>query len=195
MHERVYRSEREELKASNRVLKLFVAVIGIANVLALFVCVWLTIHHETVITPPGGLSSKVKIKGGIPNEDYLRQMGEYVAFLVKNYTPATAKKRFSELLLLADPASFTKLQSRFDKMVADIEEGAITCSFWPVRVFVKTTKKGKKGQIVVIGNYRLWMEDKPVQSGKIAIVVEYRIDWGRFYLRDVREADPTEVRL
>ena len=195
MHEKVYRSEREELKASNRMLKLFVAVIGATNVLALLVCIWVATHHEFVITPPGGLTKKVKIKGGIPNADYLRQMGMYVATLAKTYTPATVKKRFAELLLLADPSAFTRLQNRFDKMAADIVEAAITSAFWPTRVFVKTTKGGKYGQIAVIGNYKMWMEDKPVQSGKVAIVVKYRINWGRFYLRDVREADPTEVQL
>lgn len=195
MHERVYRSEREELKASNRLLKRFVAVIGATNVLALLVCIWVATHHEVVITPPGGLTKKVKIKGGIPNANYLRQMGTYVATLAKNYTPATVKKRFAELLLLADPGSFTGLQNRFDKMATDIVEAAITSAFWPTRIFVKATKGGKNGRIVVIGNYRMWMEDKPVQSGKVAIIVEYRIDWGRFYLRNVREADPTEVQL
>jgi len=195
VHEKVYRSEREELKASNRMLKLFVAVIGATNVLALLVCIWVATHHEFVITPPGGLTKKVKIKGGIPNADYLRQMGMYVATLAKTYTPATVKKRFAELLLLADPSAFTRLQNRFDKMAADIVEAAITSAFWPTRVFVKTTKGGKYGQIAVIGNYKMWMEDKPVQSGKVAIVVKYRINWGRFYLRDVREADPTEVQL
>jgi len=195
VHEKVYRSEREELKASNRMLKLFVAVIGATNVLALLVCMWVATHHEVVITPPGGLTKKVKIKGGIPNADYLRQMGMYVATLAKTYTPATVKKRFAELLLLADPSAFTRLQNRFDKMAADIIDAAITSAFWPTRVFVKTTKGGKYGQIAVIGNYKMWMEDKPVQSGKVAIVVEYRINWGRFYLRDVREADPTEVQL
>ncbi len=195
MHERVYRSEREELIASNQLLKIFVGVIGAANLLALFVCVWLATHHEVVILPPGGLTSKVKIKGGVPNADYLRQMGIYVATLAKTYTPATAKKRFAELLLLADSSAFTKLQNRFDRMATDIVEAAITSSFWPTRIFVKTTKQGKNGQIIVIGNYKMWMEDKPVQSGKVAIVVEYRINWGRFYLRDIREADPTEVRL
>jgi len=196
VHERVYRSEREELRASNRLLKLFVAVVGLANVLALFVCIWVTTHHEVVITPPGGLKKKVKFKGGIPDAAYLRQMGMYVAFLSKSYTPATVQKRFAELLLLAAPSSFTRLQNKFDQMATDIMEAAITSAFWPTRVFVKTTKKGGKyGQIIVIGNHKMWMEDKPVQSGRIAIIIDYQIDWGRFYLKDIREADPAEVQV
>lgn len=123
-----YVEERLNLKASNRLLKFAVVVIGLA-VLIQGIFTYAALNYQRVVLVPPGLSEEVWIRGSSASDEYLRHMGRYLALLLLHWTPSSAEEQFSEFLSHVDPAVYPEVKAELSDLLDEIRTLSITSSF------------------------------------------------------------------
>lgn len=135
-----YLEEKENLKHSNKLLKFFVVVIGIAVIINTFIVYTLTKNQKTVIVPPV-YSDQYFITGSDASDEYFYSMAKFVSFLMLNYNPGTARTQFNHFLKFCSADSFTKYKDVLYSLADKIETGQVSSSFYPSRVKVNRGEK------------------------------------------------------
>ena len=179
----IFMQKSSNLAGENRLLRFFVIVIGIA-VLANSFFVYTSVKHQRTILVPVGINNRVEVADSNASDDYLRFITRYAASLALNYTPATARQQFGELLALYSPDSFPEAKKTFYSLADTIETAKVSNSFYIQHI--QTDRE--RGVIEVTGQMRQFAEDKKVIDDLQAIYeLGYRISDGRFMLTDFRE--------
>ena len=175
----IFMQKSSNIEAANRFLKFVVAVIGLA-VLANSIFVYTMARHERTILVPAGLNSRVEVTDGQASDDYLKLMTRYAAGLALNYTPATAREQFGELLDLYSPEAFPEARKTLYSLADTVETTNITSSF-----YIESIKVDRKnGAIEATGLKRQFAQDGNPIGGAQQDTYEmtYRISDGRFML-------------
>ena len=179
----IFMQKSSNLAGENRLLRFFVIVIGVAVLINSFF-VYTSIKHQRTVLVPVGLNNRVEVADSSASDDYLKFITRYAAGLALNYTPATARQQFGELLALYAPDAFPEAKKTFYSLADTVETAKVTNSFYIQQIQVER----ERGVIVVTGLKRQFAEDRKVIDDLQAVYeLSYRISDGRFMLTDFRE--------
>lgn len=184
MELKIYLQKMANLTAENRLLKLALLVVGGAVVFSTLYTVG-AVRNERTILVPAGLDGRVEVSGGGASDRYLDIMARYVVDLALNYTPATARGQFGELLALYTPESFPEARKAFYALAGTVETANVSSAFSVDRVKVDKTKD----VIDVSGVLRqLGQDGNPIGDAREATYeLTYLISDGRFELTGFSE--------
>ena len=166
--------------AENRLLKLVVILIG---GLVLFNTVQLSRvmnTARTIIIPPA-LNTKLEITQEHASEESLRAYARYVLGLAVNYTQATARGQFDELLGLYASDAYPEAKRNFYELADRIETAHITSAFYIQQVSIGPST------IEARGVRRQFMEVTRVDEAVKSYLLHYNIVNGRFTLSSITE--------
>lgn len=130
---------------------------------------------RTVIVP-AGLNEKVEVSAGSVDDAYKRQMGRYVAGLFLNYTPATARLQFDEMLTLFSPERFEDVKGELYELAETIETSRLTSIFHVSKI------ESLGDKITVEGIRRLLVSGQQTENELRKYVMTYAMANGKFYL-------------
>lgn len=177
-----YIEEKANYAASNRLLRFFVVVIGVAIVIQSFVVYSLWKSQKIVLVPPN-ITSQAFISGNDASDEYLRAMARYVMALTANYSPGNARSQFSDFLKLVLPERFAEYKKVFYDLADKSETGHVSSSFFVSSVKVDRTKK----EIIVQGVLNQWTQDKKFITDEVkSYLISYTINDGMFYVKDIK---------
>lgn len=169
----------------NRLLRFFIIVIGAAVLVNSFF-VYTSARHQRTILVPIGLNSRVEVLDDNASDDYLKFVTRYAIGLALNYTPATVRQQFGELLALYYPDAFPEAKKTFYGLADTVETAKVTNSFYIQSIHVDRAK----GIIEATGLKRQSAEDRKVIEDVLTTYeLGYRITEGRFMLTDFKEKE------
>lgn len=179
MELKIYLDKLSNMTAENRLLKFAVLVLGLA-VAANCVFTFAMARHERTILVPAGLDGRVEVLGSGASDRYLDLMTRYATDLALNYTPATARRQFGELLALYSPEAFPEARKAFYALAGAVETANVSSAFSVGRI--KVDRAG--GVIDVAGVLRQFGPDGSSMGGAMEAEYElsYLISDGRFQL-------------
>jgi conjugal transfer pilus assembly protein TraE len=178
-----YLEERENLRASNRLLKFFVVVIGIAVILNSVITYFLMKEQKVVIVPPV-YSDKLFISGDDASDEYLYSMGSFISFLMLNYSPATARIQFNHFLKFCSPEAFSSFKPMLYSLADKIETAQVSSAFFPQKVSVNRAER----VLVVVGLLSQWTQNQQFITNEMKRYrIKYRIQNGFFMVENFEE--------
>ncbi len=182
MNFKIFLNKKADVQAENRLLRFVVTVIGIV-VLFNTVMIQRSLNYQRVIIVPPGLDVKAEIRGDYLDKNYVMAFSRYVSGLAFNYTPATVKRQFEELLTLFAPEAYAAGKTTFYNLAENVIETRSNSSFYIDRVSIDTVKK----RVEVFGVRRLYIDDRKVEDLAKTYLIEYKINNGKFSILSVSE--------
>jgi conjugal transfer pilus assembly protein TraE len=80
------------------------------------------------------INTKLEIVGNSASDEYIRVFGRYAAWLALNYSPATARSQFSELLTMFAPEKYAEVRKAFYVLADTVEMGHVSSVFHITRI-------------------------------------------------------------
>lgn len=180
----LFLSKTSNLFAERRVLRLMVIVIGGLTALNSLLLFAFMDRQRTVLVPPG-LTSQAEVAGSTADATYLRLMGRYISGLRLNYTPATARKQFDELLPMVAPEQYPSLQKALYQ-TADAVEMARASSVFHV---ADITHFPGQQFLEIPGHQELYVRDQKTEDKRVTYRLSYQIRDGHFWVMDFSEKE------
>jgi conjugal transfer pilus assembly protein TraE len=180
----LFLSKTSNLFAERRVLRLMVILIGgltALNSLLLFVVMD---RQRTVLVPPG-LTSQAEVSGSTADATYLRLMGRYITALRLNYTPATVRKQFDELLPFVAPEKYPYIQKELYQTADTVEMAGATSVFHLGDI----THYPQQQSLEMPGQQELYVRDQKTEDRRVVYRLSYEIRDGRFWVVDFSEKE------
>ena len=179
-----YLEERENLRASNKLLKFFVVVIGTVVILNSLLTLYLTKEQKVVVVPPV-YSDKLFIAGSDASDEYLYAMGNFITFLMLTYSPGTARTQFNHFLKFCSPEAFVKFKPFLYSLADKVETAHISSAFFPYKISVNRVEK----VLEVSGHLDQWTDARQfITNENKRYRIKYRIQNGFFMVDDFVEA-------
>lgn len=186
-----YLNTLDRLTAQNRLFAIVLLALVFVIAAMGFVMLRMQIHAQVVVVPIGSQDS-LQVGNGRASERYLRRMARYVVMQVGNYSAATARDQLFELLDLFPPEAVGTVQSRFERLAAEIERYPSISSAvrWsgdaPLHYDNKTIQVQVKKARLVNGS--------ETEAKTVHYCLSYRIEETRFWLTNlVEKEDPSET--
>ena len=178
---------RSNLFAENRLLKAGFVVLLVMQVLS-----WSQLRtlasqqRETLI--PLTYAGPMQISVSSAGDEYLLGMTRHVLDLVGNYTAATARKQFSELLRLFPPETYGEAEGNFKRLADMIERYSTVAS----RVTMVGDPKTDGSTIVVQAIKERLVNGVPTTHIETRFQITYAIRNGRFWVLSIDEAEKNQ---
>ena len=171
------------LLSENRLLKLAVIVLTLGFIWCA-VSIKATKDKIRVVVVPPVLNTKVEISGTWTTDSYVREYMRYVSALAWNYSYATARSQFGELVVSFHPSRFEAAKQELYLLVTQIEKTRASSSFY----ISKIEHKAEQGVVEVTGNRRVTQNDTTqTENTEKTFVVSYIVENGRFWLTGISE--------
>lgn len=180
----IFMQKTANLAAENRLLKFFIVVIGITVVINTAVTIRAFRMQKIILVPPI-VDSRIEIAGDKASDGYVKTFVRYISALAFNYTPATARLQFGELLATYAPPAYPSAKKTFYDLADTIEMSHVTNSF----VIQKIDIDSEKHQIDVLGNNLRYSEDRKVEESQRTYLIQYRIENGKFMITELKEKE------
>ena len=168
----------------NRLLKFAVIGIGAVALTNSIVLVYALNHRTTILVPPV-INTKLEIVGASAPDEYLRTFGRYAMWLALNYSPATARSQFSELLTMFAPERYAEVRKSFYGLAYTIEMGHVSSVFHITRITVDRVRK----EMDVYGVRGQFVNDQLIEDKERVYRIEYRVTDGRFMVVKLSERE------
>jgi len=172
------------VKGENRLLKYAGAFIGLGFIANTLVTIYALEHQTTILVPPV-INTKLEIVGNSASEEYIRVFGRYGMWLALNYSPATARSQFSELLTLFAPEKYAEVRKAFYGLADTVEMGHVSSVFHISRIKVDRVRN----KMEVDGLRRQYANDQLLEEKERSYMIEYRVSDGRFLIGKLYEQD------
>jgi len=180
MNLNMFLNEKRNTAAENRLLKFVVAVIG-AMVLVNTVMLYRALgSYRTILVPPV-INTKLEIFGDKVSEEYVRVMARYISSLVANYTPATARGQFDEMLSLYAPEYYAAAKKEFYLLAESVESAKVANVFQLQKISIDPGKVA----IELQGVKTQYMNDQKMKESNETYVIEYKVSDGRFMVKRI----------
>jgi len=180
----IFTGKLANIAGENRLLKLAILGIGTAVLVNSMVLVYALNHRTTILVPPV-INTKLEIVGNSAPDEYIRVFGRYTMWLALNYSPATARSQFSELLTLFAPERYAEVRKSFYGLADTIEMGHVSSVFHITRIVVDRTKR----EMDVFGSRRQYANDQLIEDKERIYRIEYRVTDGRFMVVKLMERE------
>lgn len=176
----IFLDKHLNVKAENKLLKFFVVLIGIIQIVNIIWNYHITTSARTIIIP-AGLDSKMDISSNKMSEETIKQYTKYIFGLAANYNPVTVRKQFEELLAFYHPDSFAEAKINLYSLAEDIEKAKVSNSFYIQRI----TLDPSKHTVEVYGEKRQYANEVRLKDKNETYLLEYTIDNGRFMINKI----------
>lgn len=176
----IFLDKHLNIKAENKLLKFFVVLIGIIQIVNIAWNYSITKSTKTIIIP-SGLTSKLEISSNEMSEETIKQYTRYILGLVANYSPATVRSQFDELLTFYHPDSFAEAKVTLYSLAEDIEKAKVSSSFY----IQKITLDSSKHTVEVSGTKRQYANEIKLKDKNETYLIEYTINNGKFMIRKI----------
>jgi len=173
-----YLQKHANVKAENRLLKMFILAIGAALVINFYMSMNMAQKERIVILPPG-IDGRVEISGKGASDSYVRAYIRYMSGLLLNYHPGIARAQFSEALESFSPDGFTEAKRMLYELADDVEKFKIASTFYPDTITVDRTN----GVARVKGYEKKTREGHMLDEGVKTYVFEYTVQGYRFLVK------------
>lgn len=178
MHLKIFEQKINNVLSENLLLKF--AVIGIViSQVALGAQVTKALTSQRTILVPHNLDQRVTITGGEVSDEYVKIFARNISTLAFNYTPATARAQFSELLQYYTPEAYPAAQGMWSSL-ADTIERTQTSATLQISGGMVVNPKAKT--IHLSGVQRVWSGSHSLDNKVRDYVMKYTVKDGRFYL-------------
>ena len=180
----IFTGKLANVAGENRLLKLAILAIGATVLVNSMVLVYALNHRTTILVPPV-INTKLEIVGNSAPDEYIRVFGRYAMWLALNYSPATARSQFSELLTLFGPERYAEVRKSLYGLADTIEMGHVSSVFHITRIVVDRTKR----EMDVYGSRRQYANAQLIEGKARNYRIEYRVTDGRFMVVKLMERE------
>lgn len=173
-----YQNEKDQLKYVNRFLRITIFLLILALMLNSIAVMYAINRHKVIILPPE-VSAPLELSGNTVNEEYLKSIVKYVAFLALNYSSTTVLDQFNDFLKLFAPEVQDKFKVSLAKIAEDVKLTHVTSTFQLTNLKVDYNKS-----IVVFTGYRKITSGQNVvlKEGEESYFITYKVSNARFAL-------------
>jgi len=172
------------VKGENRLLKYAGAFIGIGFIANTIVTIYALEHQTTILIPPV-INTKLEIVGNSASEEYIRVFGRYAMWLALNYSPATARSQFSELLTMFSPEKYAEVRKAFYGIADTVEMGHVSSVYHINGIRIDRVRK----EMEIHGLRRQYANDQLLEEKERVYLIEYRVTEGRFLISRLSEQE------
>lgn len=180
----IFTGKLANVAGENRILKFAIIGIGAVVLTNSMVLVYALNHRTTILVPPV-INTKLEIVGNAAPDEYIRVFGRYAMWLALNYSPATARGQFSELLTMFAPERYAEVRKSFYGLADTIEMGHVSSVFHITRIGVDRVRK----EMDVYGSRRQFANDQLIEDKDKIYRIEYRVTDGRFMVVKLAERE------
>ena len=176
----IFLDKHLNIRAENKLLKFFVVLIGIIQIINMVWNYSITKSARTIIIP-AGLNAKMEISGSNMSEEAVKQYVRYIFSLAANYNPATVRSQFDELLIFYHPDSFAEAKFKLYSLAEDIEKAKVSSSFY----IQKITLYPSKNTVEVHGIKRQYTNEVKIKDKNESYLLEYTVNNGKFMINKI----------
>ena len=176
----LFLSKNFNLIAENKILKFFIVIIGMLQLMNAFWNYQLTKSYKTIIIPTG-INEKMEVTNNSISDNGIKYYVRYILALTLNYTPAVARGQFEELLSLYSPEGYVQAKTDFYSLADTIEAAKVASLFYIQRI---TLDQGKN-TIEVLGNKKQYVNETKIKDTSEVYFIEYSVDHGRFMINKI----------
>jgi len=172
------------IKGENRLLKYTGAFIGIGFIANSIVTIYALEHQTTILIPPV-INTKLEIVGNSASEEYIRVFGRYAMWLALNYSPATARSQFSELLTMFAPEKYAEVRKAFYGIADAVEMGHVSSVYHINGIRIDRVRK----EMEIHGLRRQYANDQLLEEKERVYLIDYQVTDGRFLISRLSEQE------
>ncbi len=184
MNQQLAVREKDNLRASIRILKFFVIVVGIA-LIYLGIMVYNAVTYQKTICVPFGLDRKLVVSGDDISDEGMEDYARLVTTLRANYHPGTARKQFTRLLVLYAPDSYPEAWKTYYDFADRIETTNVSSVYYFDKFEIDRSDK----RLIVDGFNRKYKDNTPLSESGIRFLISYKIDHGMFQVVSIEEKE------
>jgi conjugal transfer pilus assembly protein TraE len=164
--------------AENRLLKFVVIVIGAAVVFNTFQADRALKYQRTVLIPPG-LNNRVEVTAYDLSDSYIETVIRHVAGLAFNYSPASVRGQFDNLLTMFSPGAYPDAYRTFYDLADNVEKANVSSVFYLNNRMI-IDKAGS--QVTIEGQSRKYKGDAKIEDAVKKFTVGYVINNGQMQI-------------
>lgn len=172
----------KQLRRQNQRLGLWMSLLALSLLLALFALLGMAGRERTIVVPPS-LNKTFWVSGNAVSREYLEQMGAFVAWLVLDVTPASIGWKTDTLLTYVEPDQYAALKIRQELEAARLKRLNANTAFLPQQLVADEEAQ----QIVIRGRLRTQVNGVETSNLGKAYRVQFRYTGGRTQLRTFQE--------
>ncbi len=180
----LFMQKHSNVKGENRLLKYAGAFIGIGFIANTIVTIYALEHQTTILIPPV-INTKLEIVGNSASEEYIRVFGRYAMWLALNYSPATARSQFSELLTMFAPEKYAEVRKAFYGIADTVEMGHVSSVYHINGIRIDRVRK----EMEIHGLRRQYANDQLLEEKERVYLIDYRVTDGRFLISRLSEQE------
>ena len=174
-------SNRDKVISQARLFKFIIVCLTICLTISSYF-VYRAVSHHTVILIPSVITEKIEFIAGKPSKRYLIDIARQAINLGFNYSPATAREQFNELLTLFLPQAYAENSNVWYDIANRIEETKTSNILYIYNIEIQNEVITIKGNNVkLFNNYEVKQNHK-------TYIIGYKIQEGRFGLEYIKEA-------
>jgi conjugal transfer pilus assembly protein TraE len=166
-------SKAANLFAQNRLLKFIILCLTVGYVFNSLLVNRALKYQKIVLVPPH-MTGTIEFVQGKPTETYIHDIGRRVVMLAANYSPATARKQFDELLFYYAPESYPDASRSLYSLAGRVEDAQVSSVFFP------ESFKLKENHIEIFGNIKQFTGNTFIENRSATYRLEYKIIDGKF---------------
>ena len=139
-------------------------------------------YEKTILIPPQ-MTGTIEFVQGKPTENYINELTRRVTLLAANYSPATVRKQFDELLVYYAPESFPDAKKQLYSLAGRIEDSQVSSVFYIDRYEYKKDSD----TITIFGTNRVFTGSTFVENKSLEYILKYRVLDGKFEILSFSE--------
>ena len=168
----VFVSKAANLFAQNRLMK-FVIILLTCGYLFNSLLVNRALKYQKIVLIPPHMTGTVEFVQGKPTETYINDICRRIIMLATNYSPATARKQFDELLVYYAPESYPDASKSLYSLAGRVEDAQVSSVFFP------ESFKPKDDHIEIFGNVRQFTGNTGIENRSATYKLHYKIIDGK----------------
>ena len=172
----------KEMRRRNRALGLTVGALASGHILALVVILNLLGSVRTVVVPPS-INKSFWVTRDKASNEYLEQMGSFIAWLVLDVTPASVDWKKDILLGYVEPEQHGELRTRQDLEAARLKRINASTFFMPQQLVPSEDAQ----TVIVRGRLRTQVNGLETANDLKAYLVEFSYSGSRMHLKTFKE--------
>lgn len=177
------REMRVRLRQQTRIifLLLVLAIIALATI-------FYHVGRERTIIIPAGIEKSFWVSGDKVSPTYLEQMGEHMAYLALDVSPANIDYKKSRFLAYVTPDAHGELNTRIELEAARLKRDNATSMF----SIQQLTPDEDRMAVVMKGRLTTFINDRRVSEVDKAYLAEFEYRGGRISVKTFREMNDAE---
>lgn len=178
MNSKYFKTKLDRTILENWTLRISIIALSLCVViLAVFLSINMT-KQRTIILPPR-VTKQFWVSGNHVSLGYLSQMGYYLAQTLLNITPQNYKTQLDNFMVYVYPPDYNSLNIPLSSQLKSIAELDISQVFYPIG---NASVRGDK--IFIYGELIRFSDNTNIKKKKY-VVIKFKIQNGRFYVKNV----------